>query len=182
MRNAVLPLFLLVAPSALPGDWSAPVEVTHELKPCVTYRARFEGDLLVVRADLQPGWHTFTIDNQRRAAEKLAGRRSIGIDQPTKIKLPDELKQIGVWYQSEPADFSKPEIRWYSWGFEKQAVFASKVSRSGGGPYSIEIRGQTCTDTTCKNIDITLSVPGAPASEAITDGSATDLKTLIEAR
>ena len=41
----------------------------------------------MIQASLQPGWHTFTIDNEKRAAEKLAGKPSIGIDQPTQIKV-----------------------------------------------------------------------------------------------
>ena len=151
----------------------------HEMKPCVTYRARLEGDNLVIQASLQPGWHTFAIDNERRAAEKLAGKPSIGIDQPTQIKVSKGLTVEGGWDQSAPKDFSKPELRWFSWGFEREAVFAAKVRQSGQGPAHVEIRGQACTDTTCKNIDVSLAVPLAGSDKG---SPAVDLKTLIPVR
>jgi hypothetical protein len=169
-------LLFLCASSVFAAEWSAPVDVLHEMKPCVTYRARLEGDNLVVQASLQPGWHTFTMDNERRAAEKLAGKPSIGIDQPTQIKVSKGLSVEGNWNQSQPKDFSKPELRWFSWGFERQAIFAAKVRRSGQGPAQIEIRGQACTETTCKNIDVALSVPVAGSDQGV---GTTDLKTLI---
>jgi hypothetical protein len=164
---------------ALAADWSASADVLHDLKPCVTYRARLDGDVLAIEAALQPGWHTFAIDNERRAAEKLAGKASLGIDQPTQIKVGGGLELAGPWYQLPPKDFSKPEMRWYSWGFEQHALFAAKVRRSGAGPAQVELRGQACTDKTCKNIDVSLSVPLAGPGKA---PSSVDLKTLVQVR
>ena len=163
----------------LAGDWSSPVDVLHEMKPVVTYRAKLDGDILVVKADVQPGWHTFVMDNERRAAEKRAGKPSIGIDQPTQFKFDSGIALVGPWRQSPPKDFSKPELRWFSWGFEKEAVFAAKVRKNSNGPATIGIRGQACSDTTCKNIDVSVAVPlsGAPAS-----GAHLDLQTLVEVR
>jgi hypothetical protein len=168
-------LFAIV-PLMMAADWSAPVDVLHEMKPCVTYRARVEGDQIVIKASLQPGWHTFAMDNERRAAEKLAGKPSLGIDQPTQIKLSKGLEVSGGWYQSQPKDFSKPDLRWYSWGFEQEATFAAKIRRLNSGPAQIEIRGQACTETTCKNIDVSLSAPVTAGKES------TDLKTLVLVR
>ena len=68
------------------------------------------------------------MDNKLRAQEKLAGKRSLGIDSPTEIVFAEGLELNGPWYQSVPRDFSKPELRWYSWGFEGQALFVAKVS------------------------------------------------------
>jgi len=174
MKKLILGLVCGVA--LLAGDWSAPVSVLHELKPCVTYRARVEGGLLLVEATIQPGWHTFAIDNERRAAEKLAGKPSLGIDQPTKIKLAGGLEVAGPWNQSPPQDFSKPALRWFSWGFEHTALFAAKVKRIGPGPVEIGIRGQACTDKTCKNIDVSLSMP---LSGETAGASSIDLKSLV---
>ena len=161
------------------AEWSQPVDVLHELKPCVTYRAKTEGEFLVIEARLQPGWHTFAMDNERRAAEKLAGKQSLGIDQPTQIRFGPGLESVGGWLQSPPKDFSKPEMRWYSWGFEQQATFATKIHRTGSGPSEIHVRGQACTDTTCKNIDVALVVP---ASAGATSARAPELNTLIPVR
>jgi hypothetical protein len=170
---------LACASAMFAADWSAPVDVLHEMKPSVTYRARVSGGVLLIQASLQPGWHTFTMDNERRAAEKLAGKPSLGIDQPTQIKMSKGLESAGGWYQSAPKDFSKPELRWFSWGFEQQAIFAAKVRQSGPGPAQVEIRGQACTETTCKNIDVSLAVP----REGEDKTSATiDLKTLVPVR
>jgi hypothetical protein len=156
--------------AAAAGPWSAPVEVRHDDNLCLAYRARIDGDYLVIQASIQPGWHTFSMDNRRRAEEKLAGKKSLGIDHPTEFKLTGGLELAGSWYQTPPADFSKPELRWFSWGFEKQAVFAARVRRKGAGPVEVGVRGQACTDSVCKNIDVAIPVqaPGAlqaPASE-----------------
>lgn len=176
---SVMAVAMAGAVFGLAGEWSSPVDVLHEFKPCVTYRGRLDGEFLVIQATIQPGWHTFTIDNEKRAAERLAGKKSLGIDQPTQIKLENGLELAGPWLQTPPKDFSKPDLRWFSWGFEEQAVFAAKVRRTGPGPASVGIRGQACTDSTCKNIDVTLSVPVGtePAS-----ATATDLKSLVQVR
>ncbi len=163
------------------GDWTDPVEVRHELARCVSYRARLSGQFLVVQAMLDPGWHTFAMDNKQRAQEKLAGRRSLGIDLPTEIKVTEGLEVTGSWYQSPPRDFSKPELRWFTWGFEGQVLFVAKVRRSGAGPARIAVRGQACTETTCKNIDVAISFPLAN-SRTDTGSSAIDLKALIQVR
>jgi DsbC/DsbD-like thiol-disulfide interchange protein len=161
------------------SDWTAPVEVLHEHQPCVSYRARLDGEFLVVQAKIEPGWHTFVMDNKQRSAEKLAGKQSLGVDGPTEIALSDGLQAAGPWYQSAPKDFSKPELRWYSWGYEQEAQFVAKAKRSGPGPAQIGIRGQACTETICKNIDVTISLPISAASGGASD---VDLKTLIPVR
>lgn len=160
------------------GDWSSPVEVRHDVQKCVSYRARFTGDILVIQATHEPSWHTFAMDNKLRAQEKLAGKRSLGIDGPTEIVLTQGLELAGPWYQSVPKDFSKPELRWYSWGFEGQALFAAKVRYVGAGPASVAVRGQACSDAICKNIDLTISVPldGSMGKSDI------DLKSLVQVR
>ena len=55
------------------GDWSEAVEVRHDTERCVSYRARLNGEFLVVQATHEAGWHTNAMDNQKRAEEKLAG-------------------------------------------------------------------------------------------------------------
>jgi len=89
-RTALKTMMMLGAASAIaarPGDWTDPVEVRHEETLCLSYRARWDGPLLVVQATIEPGWHTFAMDNKLRAEEKLAGKKSLGIDHPTEIKL-----------------------------------------------------------------------------------------------
>lgn len=170
MKNtpALLSFALLAsafAPAALAGDWSRPVVVTHDDQPAITYRARYSGGYLVVDAAIAPGWHTFSLDNKSRQDEKLAGKPSLGVERPTEISAPG-LKPAGKWLQTEPADFSKPELRWYSWGYKENAVFAVKTARP---PASVNIRGQACTDSVCKNINIDVPVPaGADKAAAFT--------------
>jgi hypothetical protein len=166
-------------PAALAADWTEPVAVLHEFRPCISYRARLDGEFVVVQAKTEPGWHTFVMDNKERSVEKLAGRQSLGVDGPTQITLSDGLEVAGPWYQSAPKDFSKPELRWYSWGYEGEAQFVAKVRRSGRGPAQIGIRGQTCTETTCKNIDVSISLPIADVPRA---ASEVDLTKLIAVR
>ena len=140
------------------SGWTEPVEVRQEENLCLTYQAKLEGLLLIVRAAIEPGWHTFAMDIKKRADEKLAGKASLGIERGTEFLLSGGLVTVGPWYQSAPKDFSKPEIRYFSWGYERQAIFAAKVRRTGAGPVRIAIRGQACTDTTCKNIDAAISL------------------------
>ncbi|MBY0502479.1 MAG: hypothetical protein K2X03_01125 [Bryobacteraceae bacterium] len=168
----MIALFLL----ALAQDWSPAVEVIHDETICVKYQARIDGDHLVVRAQLAPSWHTFAMDNKVRATEKLAGKRSLGQDKPTSITVSGSLTPVGAWYQSPVKDFSKPEQNWFSWGFENEAWFATKVAGSPG-PLTLVMRGQACSESTCKNIEATLTLP------AVKTGAALALpKGLIEVR
>ena len=161
------------------GEWTAPVEVRSQEDLCLTYKAKLDGPFLVVQATIEPGWHTFVMDNKTRAEEKLAGKRSLGIDHPTEIVLSGGLDAQGPWYQSPPKDFSKPELRYFSWGFdERQAVFVTKVRRSAAGPARIGIRGQACTASVCKNIDVAIAIPLGSADAA----PQIDLKSLVQVR
>jgi hypothetical protein len=165
----------------LAAAWTTPVEVHHDDNLCLSYQARLDGPYLVVRANLQPGWHTFSMDNKQRAEEKLAGKKSLGIDRPTEIVVTGGLQTAGPWFQSPPKDFSKPELRWFSWGFERQAVFVTKIKRNGAAPAHLALRGQACTETTCKNIDVEISLPVANA-KVDTAPAELDLKALVQVR
>jgi hypothetical protein len=179
--KAIIVLTVFCARVTRAGNWTDVVEVRQELKRCVSYRARLNGAFLVIEATHEEGWHTYAMDNKQRAQEKLAGRRSLGIDRPTEIELSNGLEVAGPWYQSPPKDFSKPEIRWFSWGFDGQVLFVAKVRRSGTGAARVAVRGQACTETTCKNIDVEVSVPLAEIGRD-TDPPDIDLKTLVQVR
>jgi DsbC/DsbD-like thiol-disulfide interchange protein len=146
------------------GDWTMPVEVTHDDKPVISYRARLTGGHLLVEAKLEPGWHTFTLDNDKRAAEKLAGKKALGVDRPTTVEMKG-LNATGPWLQSEPKDFSQPEIRMFTWGFENHALLAVPVKKAAGAA-ELHIRGQACTAEVCKNIDVTLPLPAGSGTAA----------------
>ena len=160
----MIPLLLLF----IAQDWSPAVEVIHDETICLKYQARIDGDLLLVRAQIAPGWHTFAMDNKIRATERLAGKRSLGQDKPTSIAVSGSVTPTGNWYQNEAKDFSKPEQNWFSWGFENEVVFAVKLAGAGGGEAVLVMKGQTCSESTCKNIDATLTLatvklgPGRP--------------------
>lgn len=171
-------LTFLIAGIAAAADWSAPVEIRHEDELSIAYQARLDGDMLLVKATIGPGWHTFAMDNQRRADEKLAGKKAISNDRPTEIIATGGLQTVGPWYQSPPKDFSHPELRWFSWGFESQALFAAKVRRAAVGATKLALRGQACTASVCKNIDVAISLPAAnPGGTA-----AVNLKELEQVR
>jgi DsbC/DsbD-like thiol-disulfide interchange protein len=175
MARLVL-LAVLVYGAAAAGDWSEPVLVTHQDDIVVQYRARLDGPYLVVKVALEPGWHTFAMDNERRAKERLAGKMSLGIDQQTEIKVEGGLKLAGPWYQPKPKDFSKPDLRWFSFGFEKESMFVAKVE--GAAPAELNIRGQACTETTCKNINVDLTLPAQKPEGA----QEVDLTKLVQVR
>lgn len=158
-------LLALLGAVTLGAAWSESVEVRLGSDKCITYRVRLDGEYLVVEATPEKGWHTFSMDNELRAKEALAGKRSLGIDAPTQITISNGLEPTGGWYQPEPGNFSKPDLRWFSWGYEKPALFVRKVRKTGKGPAEIAIRGQACTETSCKNIEVALSLP-LPATVA----------------
>ena len=170
---------ILLAISASAAEWSPPAEVRHDDKLVMTYQARNGMEtIVIVRAAIQPGWHTFVMDNKQRQQEKLAGKPSLGIEKSTEISIEDGLTVSGPWLQSKPKDLSKPEIRWYTWGFEGDAIFAAKARRKGSAPALVEVRGQACAADICKNIDVSLAVPTA-ATKAAPD---VDVKSLVPVR
>ena len=165
-----------------PATGTPAVEVRHDETLSISYQAKLDGPNLVVRATIEPGWHTFAMDNQVRAEEKLAGKPSLGIDRPTKITLTGGLQIAGPWQQTAPLEFSKPELRWFSWGFERQALFAARVRRTSSGTVRIGIRGQACTETVCRNIDVSIPLSlGKPNKEAATAADLA-LKDLVQVR
>jgi hypothetical protein len=166
---------LVAAAAAWAGEWTEPVAVGLGDELAVSYRAKLDGEYLVVEATQTEGWHTYAMDNELRAEEALAGKKSLGIDAPTEIAIGGGLAAAGPWKQSEPHDYSKPAMRWYTWGYEDPALFAVKVSKGGAGAGEIGIRGQACDAKRCKNIDVTLSVP----AEGLGGAATLDLSGLV---
>ena len=132
--------------------------MTHDDKVVLSYRAKWDGDYLVVRAAIEPGWHTFVMDNKERQTGKARGQ-AVARHRKEHGDHRRRSEPDGPWLQSEPKDFSKPELRWYSWGFERDAVFATKAKRAGQGPAKVGIQGQACSGDICKNIDVEIPVP-----------------------
>ena len=146
--------------------WGTPAVVTHEDQPCITYRAQLSGGYLAVEVKLEPGWHTFTMDNDKRASAKLAGKKALSVDKPTHVQ-PEGIEVTGTWLQSQPKDFSQPDLRIFSWGFEGEArLVAPAKAVSGAAAARVHIKGQACTQSVCKNVDVVAEVPVASKSSA----------------
>lgn len=177
--TAIVALAFSAAAATGAQDWTEPVEVLHDGKRCLSYRARLAGEFLVIEAAMEPTWHTFAMDNKRRQDEKLAGKPSLGIERSTEIRVNGGLEAISPWFQSLPKDLSKPEIRWFTWGFEQQGLFVTKIKRSGPATAQIGIRGQACSEAICKNIDVTISIAVTPPKTA---GADIDWKALEQVR
>lgn len=169
----------IIASCALAADWTPPVEVRQDDNLCLTYQARFDGSYLVIRARIESGWHTFAMDNKQRADEKLAGKPALSVDRPTSFSISGGAAIDGLWYQTAPKDFSRPQLRWFSWGFDREAVFAAKVKRVSTEPVQVAVRGQACTETVCKNIETTIAIPAPPEASGTPE---LDLKSLIPIR
>jgi len=152
--TTTLLLFLMTAADG----WGAPAVVTHEDQPCITYRAQLAGGYLAVEVKLEPGWHTFTMDNDKRASAKLAGKKALSVDKPTTLQ-PEGIEVTGAWLQSPPKDFSQPDLRIFSWGFEGEARFVAPAKASSGNAGRVRIKGQACTQTVCKNVDVVAEAP-----------------------
>ena len=171
-------ILLLFASLAFANDWSQPAEVRHDDALVISYTARVDGPYLVVRANLQQGWHTFALDNVQRVEEKLNGKRALSMDRSTEIAVTG-IQIEGPWHQSPPKDFSRPELRMFSFGYDREAIFAAAIRPAGAASAKLRIRGQACTETICKNIDVpvTVAVPAKPGSSA-----EVKLKELVQAR
>jgi hypothetical protein len=132
----------------------------------------------VVRASVGQGWHTFALDNVQRVHEKLAGKPALSLDKSTEI-IAASLHLDTPWHESAPKEFSRPELRMYSFGYDREAVFAAKLRPGTSGSAKLQIRGQACTDTVCKNVDVSLTVT-VPAKLAT--ASEVKLGDLVPAR
>lgn len=152
----------------LAGDWSAPVQIEHNDRLAMEYRARFDGAHLIVEIRPEPGWHTYAMDNKQRQDAALKGRKSLGSEKPTTVSAGEGLTIVGSWRQSPPEDFSKPEIQFYSYGFAKPSLLAAPA-KATAKTAEVIVKGQACTDSVCLPVSVTLNVdltPGAPADLA----------------
>jgi hypothetical protein len=157
MRIAIL---MLAALACTGQEWSKPVEVIAADEVCAVYDAHLAANVLTVRLRLAKGWHSFAMDNTVRANEKLAGRKAIAYDRPTSVAVTGGWTVAGEWKQSPVKDFSKPELRLFSYGFEGEALLQAPVKPAAeAGPARLQIKAQACTDAICRNIDIAVEVP-----------------------
>ena len=67
----------------------------------------------------------------------------------------------------------------FSFGYDRDVIFAAKVRPAGAGSAKLRIRGQACTETICKNIDVplTVAVPAKPGASP-----EVKLQELVQAR
>ena len=158
--------FVVFASALAAGEWSAPSEVFHDDKRLISYRARWNGEYVIVEVAVDPGWHTFAMDNKIRHEEKLKGKPSLGVEKDTTIAVSGGLETEGKWLQTNPQDFSKPELRWFTYGFEGKAYFATKAKKTGPGPAQVHLKAQACAKEICKNIDVTMAVALTPDTNA----------------
>lgn len=170
-RSPLLSVLLVGVVAALPavaqeGEAPAPQEVWFGDDIAVTYEARIEGDWLVVEVRHEPGWHTYAMDNVERARE-ATGRDRPDTELPTRITPSPEIVLASPWQQTDPADLSQPDLRWYTWGFEERSFFAARVERAGPGGW-VQVDAQACTDRLCAMVDA-LRVPVTRSSERSID-------------
>ena len=154
-KNRVFLGVAVAVVSAIPvyaDEWSEGAEVRGRRGAVVTYRAKVDGDTLIVEASHDKGWHTYAMDNVQRA-QKKSGKEKPETELPTVISVTGGLSVEGNWRQTKPKELSQEVIQWYTWGFEGKAYFAAKVKRSGDAPVQITINGQACNETSCSMVD-----------------------------
>lgn len=177
LAMAVSGMLVCAGPAANAGEWSKSVSVGRSGSNCVTYRARLQQDWLVIEAKHAADWHTYAMDNRQRALQKLNGEDPLGMELPTEISIGEGLKPVGKWHQTKPADFSKPELGWYSWGFSKTSVFAVRVKQLDKPQTTISIRGQACDAKSCLGVDVSLALALSPSTTA---GPKVDTSKLVK--
>jgi hypothetical protein len=163
----VLPFFagifiMLLSPVLWAGEWSESKEIRQRRSGVViSYRAKLEGNWLIVEASHGKGWHTYTLDNLERA-QKKTGKEKPETELSTVIELSGGLKAVGSWYQSKPKELSTPEISWYTWGFENVSRFATQVELIDDETATITINAQACNESQCSmvsDLKLTLETP-----------------------
>lgn len=159
-----------LAASLWAGDWSAPSEaVSRDGTVLVSCRAKVAGDYLLVEVQPVGGWHVYAMDNELRAKEALAGKMSLGVEQNTEVHLDDGLERIGNWYQTEPSDFSQPELRWYSYGYAEPALLAAEVKRGSAPQAKVTVRAQACDSASCVTVEAVMDVPIGDTGDSTVD-------------
>ncbi|MXY30458.1 MAG: hypothetical protein F4Y48_04525 [Gammaproteobacteria bacterium] len=63
-----------------------------------------------------------------------------------------EIDLPASWRQTAPTELSKPELRWYTWGFADRSFFAARVLRVDPGGW-VQVDAQACTDRLCAMVD-----------------------------
>ena len=173
IRIARAALLVAFGASLWAGDWTERVHATaRDGETLVSCRARLAGEYLLVEVTAADGWHVYAMDNEQRAKEALAGRMSLGVEQNTEILVSGGLERVGDWLQPEPEDFSQPELRWYSFGFEGASLLASRVRRTGPDSATIAVRAQACDSGSCISVEAELELPlgDEPGSAFTPDG------------
>lgn len=180
MIHALIAVCLVVAAAADESGWSKAVIVRQGPEQIVRFQARIHGGYLLVRSIHEDGWHTYAMDNELRAAEALRGKMSLGIEQGIEITVTSGLELDGRWLQTEPHDLSRPELRWYTYGFEKTSLFACRVKSLTADPVVLRISGQACSGDTCCQVDVELQLAGIKqTTDASTQGDDEQLKAWL---
>jgi len=158
----MISLALILSIGAVATEWTESVEVRMRRDNVISYRAALVGDTLIVEAAHEEGWHTYAMDNVRRARE-ASGKEKPECELPTRIEISGALTVAGPWRQSEPIDLSNTDIKWFTYGFEGTTYFAANVKREGEGDATIRIDAQACNASKCSMVDgleLTISVDG----------------------
>ena len=162
--------------TSVESGWTKGETVYRGTEPVVTYRAKLDGNLLIVEASHAGKWHTYAMDNPVRS-KAAGGNTDLGLELPTEIEVTGGLQTQGPWYQSNPKDLSDPDIYWYTWGFEGVSYFAVNVKRTGDPSAIVIVNAQACSDSACRMVDrleLELPVDGVNST-----ASTFDINTLV---
>ena len=99
----------------------------------MTYRAQWDGEFLLVRGTIQPGWHTFVMDNKERQQERLKGKPSLGIEKSTEVTVVDGLTSHRALDAVSAQRLSKPEISLVYLGLRKRCRVRGESPAEGSG-------------------------------------------------
>lgn len=160
MRFLALWVIALAVPQVVSADaWAATARAeARDGTALVTCRSKLSGEYLLVELQAAEGWHVYAMDNERRAQEALAGKMSLGVEESTEVLVTGGLRVTGDWYQSDPQEFSQPELRWYSYGFEGRALLAVQVERTGDPAAEVTVRAQACDSASCIRVDAVMKL------------------------
>lgn len=163
------------------AGWSNAVVVRQGADQIVRFQARVDGGYLLVRAMHEEGWHTYAMDNELRAVESLRGKMSLGIEQGIEITVAGGLELEGHWLQTAPRDLSRPELRWFTYGFDQTAFFARRVKNLTADPVVLRVKGQACSGETCCQIDVELHLQDVkPSAVELAQGNDGALKAWLD--
>ena len=113
---AVIGAVMLCDRPARAGDWTSAVEVRHDETLSISYQAKLDGPNLVVRATIEPGWHTFPAQRQQNSEGEGPAPLQVALKEGGNAHLEGDTKATPLrWYSDEGFQMKVAQLQDQAW-------------------------------------------------------------------